>query len=222
MRNAATFDTRVHLIVGPTHIERYGVQGVVDIAANGASVLQLRDKTSSAKELFDTATKLKEACDKNNLPLLINDYVDITMTVNAAGVHVGQQDMDGGAIRQILKGDAIIGLSMKNENDLQHAPLSEIDYLSIGGVFPTTSKNNPEPPIGLDGLRDLTAKTRRVFDGPIIAIAGITLENAAQVIDAGVDGVAVISTIWDADEAKAALVELRKTVDAKLSERQTP
>ncbi len=221
MRNATTFDTRVHLIVGPTHIERYGIQGVVDIAAHGASVLQLRDKTSSAKELFDTATKLKEACDKNNLPLLINDYVDIAMTVNAAGVHVGQQDMDGRAIRQILKGDAIIGLSMKNENDLQRAPLSEIDYLSIGGVFATTSKNNPEPPIGPDGLRNLTAKTRRVFDGPVIAIAGITLENAAQVIDAGVDGVAVISAIWDADKPDATLAALRKIVDAKLSEYQT-
>jgi len=220
MRNAEAFDTRVHLIAGPTHVQRFGVQGVVDIAAKGASVLQLRDKTSSAKALFDATLELKTACDERNLPFLINDYVDIAMTVDATGVHVGQQDMNGEAIRRVLKGDAIIGLSIKNEKDLDRAPLDEIDYLSIGGVFETTSKNNPEPPIGIDGLSNLVTSARRVFDGPIIAIAGITLENAAQAIEAGVDGVAIISTIWDADEPEAALAELRETIDAKLSERQ--
>ena len=220
MRSPELFDTSVHLIAGPTHIQRFGVQGVVDIAVNGASVLQLRDKTSSAKELFDTATQLKDACDKKNLPLLINDFVDIAMTVNATGVHVGQQDMNGEAIRRILKGDAIIGLSMKNEDDLQRAPLADIDYLSIGGVFATTSKSNPEPPIEIEGLRNLTESARRVFDGPIIAIAGITLNNSTQVLNAGVDGVAIISTIWDADDPKSALTELHELVHTKLDQRQ--
>ncbi len=214
-------DTRVHLIAGPTHIEKFSVQGIVDVATHGATILQLRDKTSNAEDLFNTATKLKAACDKQNLPLLINDYVDIAITVGTAGVHVGQQDMTADAIRRVLKDDAVIGLSIKNECDLQRAPLSEIDYISIGGVFATTSKDNPEPPIGLNGLRCLCSSVRKEFKGPVIAIAGITSENAAQVIDAGVDGIAVISAVWDAEEPEMALAQLRDTVDTQLKRQQT-
>jgi thiamine-phosphate pyrophosphorylase len=150
------------------------------------------------------------------VPLLINDRVDVALAVGCAGVHVGSEDMPAADARRLLGADA---------NRRLHGALGRgggrgsggiLDYASVGGVFATASKHNPQPPIGLEGVRALIA---RLPDLPVCAIAGIDHRNAAEVIAAGADGIAVISDIFMADDVTAATRRLRGIVDAALGQR---
>jgi thiamine-phosphate pyrophosphorylase len=149
------------------------------------------------------------------VPLLINDRVDVALAVGCAGVHVGAEDMPAADARRLLGADAIVGCTVRSAEEADF-PAAMIDYVSVGGVFATPSKHNPEPPIGLDGLRALI---RRLPKLPVCAIAGIDHRNAADVIAAGADGVAVISDIFMADDVVAATRRLRGIVDAAIAER---
>src|SRR6185312_8977536 len=130
------------------------------------------------------------------VPLVINDRADVAVAAGADGVHVGQDDIPAQEARRLLGPKAIIGLSIKSVAQANAAPLDAIDYAGIGGVYATTSKDNPDPPIGVAGLRDVIAALRaRGKDFPVCGIAGIDAGNAAPVIEAGADGVAVISAL---------------------------
>jgi thiamine-phosphate pyrophosphorylase len=133
-------------------------------------------------------------------------------------VHLGQDDMDAARARARLGPVPFIGLTIKTPAQAWAAPLRLIDYVGIGGVFGTASKNNTDPPIGLDGLRAIVKIFRhRIGNFPMCAIAGISAANAAGVIEAGVDGVSVISALSHAADATAAALELRAIVDAALA-----
>jgi thiamine-phosphate pyrophosphorylase len=151
--------------------------------------------------------------------LIVNDRVDVALAAGADGVHIGQDDMDPADARRLLGPRAIIGLSVKTPEQARTAPLEHLSYVAVGGVFPTTSKNNP-PPIGVDGLREIVAAVRARLPGfPVGAIAGITEANAAEVIAAGADGIAVISALSFAPDPAQAAGKLRGIIDAALQKR---
>lgn len=189
-------------------------------ARGGATLIQLRDKTASTRVFVEEARAIHKALRGTGVPLLINDRVDVALAAEAEGVHLGQDDMDARDARRQLGPEAIIGLTIKNEGHVAAAPIGAIDYVAIGGVFETVSKDNPDPPVGTDGLERLIGQVRARRSGlPACAIAGITEEHIAPVIAAGADGVAIISAIFMADDPEAAARNLRAAVDAALAKR---
>jgi thiamine-phosphate pyrophosphorylase len=149
------------------------------------------------------------------VPLIVNDRVDVAKASGADGVHLGQEDMSVAQARDVLGPVPFIGLSIKTIEQARAALLGIIDYVGIGGVFGTTSKNNVSRPIGPDGLARIVRVFRdRIGNFPMCGIAGITAANAEQVIAAGVDGVSVISALSYAPDPTAATRELRAIVDA--------
>jgi len=155
------------------------------------------------------------------VPLLINDRVDVALAAEADGVHIGQDDMAASDARRLLGRKAIIGLSINTVALAQAAPLEHLDYVAIGGVYGTTSKVNTRPPIGISGLRDIAHAVRaRSARFPICAIAGIDESNAAAVIAAGADGVAVISALSLAADPALAARALRAAVARALAGRR--
>jgi thiamine-phosphate pyrophosphorylase len=214
-------DLRLYAIVDP---ERSGSHELADLArqlaAGGATLLQLRDKQSDTRTMIARARAIKTALPAT-IPLLINDRVDVALAAGADGVHIGQADMAPADARRLLGPDAIIGLSIKSVAQAEATPLEFLTYVAIGGVFATTSKNNTAAPIGLAGLQRITAVfRRRAAKLPICAIAGIDAGNAGEVIAAGADGVSVISALSRAADPEDAARALRAIVDAALSKRR--
>ena len=214
-------DLRVYALLDPEHAGGRDLAALArDVAAGGATLVQLRHKHGNTREMIRDAVAIKAALAPFGVPLLINDRVDVALAAGAEGVHVGWDDMEPADARRLLGPEAIIGLSIKTQQQVAAAPIAALDYVCIGGVFATRSKDNPDPPIGLAGLRALLAAIRtRAPDLPAGAIAGIDAGNAAEVVGAGADGVAVISALSLAADPKAAAQHLRATVDAALRTR---
>jgi thiamine-phosphate pyrophosphorylase len=209
-------DVRLNAIVDP---ERANGRPLVDLArlvvAGGATLIQLRDKHGTTRRMIDEARAIKAALAGTGVPLVVNDRVDVALVAQADGVHVGQDDMPVEDARRLLGPKAIIGLSIKTVALANAAPVDQLDYVGVGGVYATTSKDNPDPPIGVAGLRDIVSAFRaRRRDLPVCAIAGIDARNAAPVIAAGADGVAVISALSMQADPQIAARELRRVVDA--------
>jgi thiamine-phosphate pyrophosphorylase len=214
-------DLRLYALVDP---ERAGGRDLAGLAAalvrGGATLVQLRDKRGATRAMVETARAIRSAIAPLGVPLLVNDRADVAFAAGADGVHLGQDDMTVEDARRLLGPHAVIGLSIKTLEQAAQAPIEQLDYVCIGGVFATTSKDNPDPPVGLAGLRSIFAKIRaRDADLPIGAIAGIDARNAADVIAAGVDGIAVISALSLAGDPNAAARDLRGIVDAALARR---
>ena len=215
-------DLRLYALVDP---ERAGGRALPElarlVAQGGATLVQLRDKHGDTRSMVERARAIQAALAPFNVPLLINDRIDVALAAGAAGVHVGQDDMAAADARRLLGRDAIIGLSVKTVAQAEAAPVELLDYAAIGGVFATSSKDNPDPPIGAAGLARIAGAFRgRAPDFPLCAIAGIDASNAAETIAAGADGVAVISALSLAPDPQAAARTLRATVDAALAQRR--
>jgi thiamine-phosphate pyrophosphorylase len=186
-------------------------------ASNGATIIQYRDKQASTRAMIENAIAIREAIAGSGVPLVVNDRIDVAMAAGADGVHLGRDDMSPATARQLLGGDAIIGLTVKNAADADATITAPIDYACIGGVFETLSKDNPDPPVGLDGFAALRRRIAAVrADLPVGAIAGIDVERTRAVVAAGASGVAVISAIFRADDIAQAARALRKAVDETL------
>ncbi|MPZ57908.1 MAG: thiamine phosphate synthase [Rhizobiales bacterium] len=214
-------DLRLYAIVDP---ERTAGKTLADlarqVAEGGATLAQLRDKLSDTRPFIEHAKAVQAALAPHRVPLLINDRVDVALAIGADGVHVGQTDMEAADARRLLGPKAIIGLSLKSMADIEAAPIELLDYVAIGGAYTTTSKETKTPPVGLDGFKTRVAAMRARAPGmPIVAIAGIDASNAAGVIDAGTDGVSVISALSKPADSVAAARELRDVVDAALAKR---
>jgi len=211
-------DLRLYAIVDP---ENTGAHDLVDlaraVAAGGATVVQLRDKVNDAAHMIEEARALKAVLTPFNVPLIINDRVDVALAAGADGVHVGQEDMAVEEARRALGPAPFLGLSIRTAEQAAAAPLALLDYVGIGGTYSTTSKTSGKPPIGLDGLRQVVQVLRgRIGNFPSCGISGITAANAEPVIAAGADGVAVISALSHRPDPQAAARELRAVVDAAL------
>jgi len=217
-------DIRFYALIDPARAGGHALPELARLlAAGGATLVQLRDKHSETRALVETARAVKSALAPARIPLIVNDRVDVALAAQADGVHVGQDDMAVADARRLMGAGAIIGLSIKTEAQAQAAPVDLLDYVGIGGVYATTSKDNPDPPIGLAGLARIgEVLRRRAPKLPLCAIAGIDASNAGATVAAGADGVAVISALSLAASPQDAACELRAIVDSALTARARP
>jgi len=158
--------------------------------AAGCTLLQYRNKSGNAREMQVQARELRTHLG-DSVRLIMNDRADLCLAADFDGVHLGQEDLSPESARAIIGPDRWLGVSTHNPEQLRDADLTSADYLAIGPVFATSSKENPDPVVGLEGVRRARALTRK----PLVAIGGITRGNAASVIEAGADSVAVISDL---------------------------
>lgn len=213
-------DLRLYALIDPTVAGGRSLADLTRRLAASATLVQLRDKHGSTRAMVEEARALREVLEPAGIPLLVNDRVDVALAAEADGVHIGQDDMTVPDARLLLGRTAIIGLSVKTIEQAQAAPLELLDYVAIGGVYATSSKDNTKPPIGVEGLRTIVdAIHARGAGFPICAIAGINAANAADVIAAGADGVAVISAVSLAPDPAKAAQDLRAVVDGALARR---
>jgi len=187
---------RFYPIVVPSRIGAGEITEVCDFArelvAGGARLIQLREKLASSREILRLARELRRAL-PNDVRLTINDRADLAVAAAADGVHLGQDDLPPEAARKIIGQSRMLGVSTHNPDQLEAALQTSADYIAIGPVFATISKDKPDPVIGLDGVR----RARSLTEKPVVAIGGVTLENCRSVIDAGADSVAVIGAILE-------------------------
>ncbi len=216
---APSVDLRLYGILDPERSRGRDLAALAAAAvAGGATILQYRDKHGTTRAMVDRAAAILAAIAGSGVPLLVNDRIDVALAAGADGIHVGRDDMRPELARRLLGADAVIGLTIKSSDDVAGIPPGIADYLCIGGVFDTASKDNPAGPIGLEGLRRLVAEARARAPGlPVGAIAGIDAANAGDVLAAGVDGVAIISALFMADDVAAAARHLRRIVDEALA-----
>ena len=160
----------------------------------GARLFQYRDKTPSSRELLHASQALCLTVRQHGGTFLVNDRADISRLAGASGVHLGQDDLSVAAAREVVGTSCLIGVSTHNLPQFEAAVESSADYIAVGPIFPTTGKHNPDPVVGVDFLRAV----RKLTTKPIVAIGGITLARARQVIDAGADSVAVIGDVLKA------------------------
>jgi thiamine-phosphate pyrophosphorylase len=168
------------------------VEIVTRLLAGGARLIQLRDKDASAKELFEAAQACLQLTRAAGATLLINDRADIALAADADGVHLGQDDLTVAEARAMLGPQKIIGVSTHSLAQVEAALVTSANYIAVGPIFSTTTKANPDPVVGLELLR----QARTLTSLPLVAIGGITLTTAPEVIAAGANSVAVISALY--------------------------
>ena len=170
-----------------------------NLAAAGVRLLQFRDKRASPRELLRKSRGLAELLCPQGVTFFVNDRADVANLAGASGVHVGQEDLAVEQARVVIGEAKLVGVSTHNREQFARAAKTTADYIAVGPIFATQTKENPDPVVGLELLR----QARRSTDKPIVAIGGITLERAAEVIAAGADSVSVISDILQAPEPAA-------------------
>jgi len=176
------------LLSGLSHPEQ-----VAEFARRGMTLAQLREKDLSSAEFYREARQVMAFVRQRNIKIIINDRVDIALALGADGVHVGQDDLPVEAARRLLGNDVLIGLSTHNLDQAQRAARLPIDYLAIGPIFPTRTKDSTNPAVGLSGL---AAVRSAVPNLPLVAIGGVKEANRRSVLAAGADAVALISDLW--------------------------
>ncbi len=174
-------------------------QGII----GGASVVQLREKNISSLEFYNLAVEVKKLTEKNNIPLIINDRVDIALAIGADGVHVGQTDLPADIVRKIIGKNKILGVSAANLEEAKKAMDDGADYIGVGALFPTVTKTDARK-VTLDQLKYI----RDNVNIPIVGIGGINENNIKAVIETGVDGAAIISAILSKSNIKEASEKL--------------
>ena len=196
---------RLYAIVDVTPSSKIPIHALVhELIAAGVTLIQYRNKQGSAQQMLADARELKRVALANaqrNVRVIMNDRAEIAVAAGLDGVHLGQGDLSVEGGRTMLPSPRIVGLSTHNLAQLEAAEATSADYIAYGPIFATSSKENPDPVVGLDGLREARKRTKK----PLVAIGGITLENCKQVVDGGADSVAVISALekeprWNAEE----------------------
>jgi thiamine-phosphate pyrophosphorylase len=162
----------------------------------GVRLIQYRNKGASGRELFETSRELAEYLNPLGVQFIVNDRADVAALVGARGVHVGQDDLGVEQAREVMGAGKLVGLSTHNVAQFRSALETSVDYIAVGPIFTTGSKESPDPVVGVGLVRE----ARRMTDRPIVAIGGITLERAVEVIEAGADSVAIISDILRAED----------------------
>jgi len=183
-------DTRIAKLSHADQVEK--------LIEGGAKIIQLREKYASPKDFYEFAKEALKIARQHKVKIIINDRVDIALALKADGVHLGQDDLPPEHARKILGEKAIIGFSTHNLEQAVRGARLPIDYLAIGPVFATRTKENPENVVGIEGVKNVR---EAVGDFPLVAIGGITLENFREVLQSGADSVAVVSNLLlDADK----------------------
>ena len=178
----------------------------------GAAMIQLRHKSASGSQLFTWALAIRNLCREYHALFIINDRVDIALASEADGVHLGQDDLPAAAARKLLGNTRIIGVSVSSPEEAVQAEKDGADYIGFGHVYPTVSKLKEHPPLGPENLQ----KTVQSISLPVVAIGGISIENAPILISRGASGVAVISAVSRAENPSKAAFELMRALQKSL------
>jgi thiamine-phosphate pyrophosphorylase len=205
----------VYLVADPEATETALVDAVQEALEGGATVVQLRAKNLGGYDLHRRAAQLKFLCHQYGALFVVNDRLDIALAAGADGVHLGASDLPVDVARRLAPAGFVIGFSPKTLDDVAAAAQIGADYVGLGPVFPTGSKSDAQPPIGIAGLRRQVEIARL----PAVGIGGITVANAAEVVATGVDGVAVISAILGATDVAVATADLAAAVGRGLAQR---
>ena len=215
MHNRA--DYRLYLVTDRNCLQQQTLEQAVEQAIlGGVTLVQLREKAIASKAFYERALRIKAICHHYNVPLLINDRVDIALAVVADGVHIGQSDLPCGVVRQILGKDKIIGVSARTAQQAIQAQADGADYLGVGAMFATSTKQDAQT-VTIASLTQI----RQSVTLPIVAIGGINhttlpaLQQALQAADTSIDGVAVVSAILGQKDVKLASEQLKKMIKIK-------
>ena len=206
MDDKHTFQLKgIYLVVGHQEANLHGLdETIVDAVHGGISMIQIREKLGDTQALVEQAKSIKSYLSGKNIPLIINDRIDIALKSGADGVHLGQSDLPPEDARELLGPKAIIGLTVNSLAQLEKGDQSTADYLACGSVFPTVTKKNISAIWGIEEL----SKARKMTSKPLFAIGGINENNLAEVAATGVDGIAVISAICQAQNVEKATGQL--------------
>jgi thiamine-phosphate pyrophosphorylase len=189
------FLPRLYVILDATLLTVSAIECAQELASAGVRLMQYRHKRAPAGEMLNVSKQLASTLQPQGITFIVNDRPDVAAMAHASGVHVGQDDLGVEATRSLV-GEKIIGISTHNREQFEKAVGSSADYIAIGPIFATSSKENADPVVGTDLIRQV----RSLTDKPIVAIGGIKLENAAEVIAAGANSVAVISDVLRASD----------------------
>ena len=211
MHRQPAFDPTLYLVVGSDAVRGRAVTDVVAAAVRGgATLVQLREKTMADADVIASARALVDMLTPLGIPLIVNDRVEVAIAAGAAGVHLGQDDVSAARARGLLGPDGIIGVSAGNAAEAATVFPGLADYVGVGAVYPTASKDDAGAAIGIAGLRAMQAR----LPLPVVAIGGIQAGNAAEVAATGVAGIAVVSAICGADDPEGAARSLCRAIAA--------
>lgn len=204
MKNKLTRDFLLYLVTDRTLIEGKNLLSCIEEAIRGGvTMVQLREKSLSSREFYETALQVKQVTDKYQLPLIINDRLDIALAVDADGLHVGQQDLPAAVTRQLLGSHKLLGVSASTLAEAVQAKEQGADYLGVGAVFPTTTKTDARK-VSIHELKEIKEKVGL----PVVAIGGINADNLFRVKEAKVDGIAIVSAILGESNIRVAAQRL--------------
>lgn len=180
---------------------------VEEAIKGGVTLVQLREKDITTLEFYNTALNIKKVTDKYNIPLIINDRIDIALAVNASGVHIGQKDIPCTIARKILGNDKILGVSATTLSQAIKAEKEGADYIGVGAIFHTSTKQDAKP-VSIDILKEI----KETLSIPVVAIGGITIKNIHQLDSSNIDGIAVVSNILGKEDIRLASENLNSLI----------
>ncbi|MUK89409.1 thiamine phosphate synthase [Ornithinibacillus sp. L9] len=198
---------RKYFVMGSQNCQTDPVATLELAAKAGITSFQYREKEKGAligKEKLELGKELRKICKEHDILFIVNDDIDLVEPLDADGIHVGQDDISVQKIRELFP-NKMIGLSVSNVREVDQSPIQLVDYLGAGPIFGTTTKQDAKQPVGVDWIQSLRAQFPNM---PLVGIGGINTENAHSVIEAGADGVAVISAITNAQNIQGAVEQL--------------
>ena len=198
-----SIDLSLYLVTDDSSDEEKFLNTIEEGIKGGVSVVQIREKTAETLDFYNLALKVKKITSKYNVPLIINDRVDVALAIDAEGIHVGQSDMPCDITRKLIGNDKILGVSAATISEAKKAEKDGADYIGTGAVFPTATKDDA-PSITKKDLKEIVES----INIPVVAIGGITLDNACELLDTGISGLSVVSAIMSAENPKKASEEL--------------
>lgn len=196
-------DLSLYLVTDNSENEKKFLKTIEEAILGGVSVVQIREKTAKTLEFYNLAIKVKKITTKYNVPLIINDRVDVALAIDADGVHVGQSDMPCDITRKLIGENKILGVSAATIEEAKKAENNGADYIGTGAIFPTTTKDDA-PSVTKKDLSDIVNS----INIPVVAIGGITIENANELKNTGISGLSVVSAIMNAEDPKKASEKL--------------
>jgi thiamine-phosphate pyrophosphorylase len=203
------FDLSLYLVTNREFSLGRDIEWIVEEAVKGGvTMVQLREKGCSTREFIELALRLKQKLRTYKVPLIINDRADVALAADADGLHIGQSDMPYQMVRRLLGSKKIVGLSVENMEQVYQANELDVDYIGISPIFSTPTKTDTSKPFGLEGIRQVKALIKH----PAVAIGGINSNNATAVMQAGANGIAVVSAICSAKNPCGAALELKNKI----------
>lgn len=204
------FDLGLYLVTDRSLSKGRSLEWIVEQAVKGGvTMVQLREKDCSTNDFIELAIRLKQILKQYDVPLIINDRLDIVLASDAEGLHIGQSDMSYHIARKLLGYKKIIGLSVETISQAKEANLLDVDYIGISPVFSTATKTDINTPLGLEGIQEIASFTKH----PIVGIGGIHVGNVKAVMNAGANGVAVVSAIVSANDPEKAALLIKQQIE---------